>query len=57
MNSGAAVWQFFLDIVWRWWTLRSRVLVLVWGHIPENGSIEHSNMCVTEDFLALSLIT
>jgi len=38
-------------------TAKQKVLVLVWGHIPENGSIEHGNICVTEDLLALPLIT
>jgi hypothetical protein len=40
-------------------TAMQKVVVLVWGHIPENGSIaaEHSNMCMRVDFLALPLIT
>jgi len=38
-------------------TAMQKVLVLVWGHIPENGSIEHCSMCITEDYLALPLIT
>jgi Icc-related predicted phosphoesterase len=38
-------------------TAMKKVLVLVWGHIHENGSIEHCNMCIAEDFLALPLIT
>jgi hypothetical protein len=38
-------------------TAMQKVMVLVWGHSPENGGIEHSNMCVTGNFLALLLIT
>ena len=28
-------------------TAMQKVVVLVWGHIADNGSIEHGNMCIT----------